>query len=80
MSTEKKELTFEQSLARIEQIVAAMESGKVDLDTMIAQYEEGQRLVAECQKRLTEMERRVEQLIKKTDGTIATEPFAEGEN
>ena len=74
---EKKELTFEQSLARIEQIVAAMESGKVDLDTMIAQYEEGQKLVAECQKRLTAMERRVEQLIKKADGTIATEPLIE---
>jgi len=74
---EKKELTFEQSLARIEKIVEEMESGKVDLDAMIARYEEGQRLVAGCQKRLAEMERRVEQLVKKADGSIETEQFAE---
>ena len=72
-------LTFEQSLARIEQIVASMESGKVDLDTMIKQYEEGQKLIAECQKQLTEVERRVETLIKQANGTLTTKPFDENE-
>jgi len=69
--------TFEQMLARIEQIVTSMESGKVDLDTMIKQYEEGQKLIAECQKQLTEVERRVETLIKQADGAVTTKPFDE---
>ena len=71
--------TFEQMLARIEQIVASMESGKVDLDTMIKQYEEGQHLIAGCQKQLTGIERRVEMLIKQSDGTVTTKPFPEEE-
>ena len=79
MNSISSPLTFEQSLARIEQIVASMESGKVDLDTMIKQYEEGQKLIAECQKQLTEVERRVETLIKQANGTIETKLFPEEE-
>ncbi len=69
--------TFEQSLAKLEAIVAAMEAGELDLDTMIAKFEEGQKLIAACQKRLADVERRVEALVKNADGSVSTVPFAE---
>ena len=72
-----KEPSFEESLARLESIVASMESGELGLDDMIARFEEGQKLIARCQKRLTEVERRVEALVKSADGTVSTVPFDE---
>lgn len=79
MSTEpeKKEPTFEQSLEELEAIVAAMEAGNSDLDEMVANFEKGQQLIARCQKRLTEVERRVEALVKGEDGSVKTVPFNE---
>ena len=75
--SEKTQPTFEKMLERIQQIIAAMEGGKSDLDTLIGHYEEGQRLIAACQQRLTDIERKVEALIKKPDGTVEAAPFPE---
>ncbi len=72
-----KEPSFEESLARLESIVAAMESGELGLDDMIGKFEEGQKLIARCQKRLTDVERRVEALVKNADGSVSTVPFDE---
>ena len=72
-----KEPTFEQSLEQLEAIVAAMEEGSLDLDAMIAKFEEGQKLIARCQERLTAVERRVEALVKAPDGSVSTVPFQE---
>ena len=74
---DSKEPSFEESLERLESIVASMESGELGLDDMIARFEEGQKLIARCQKRLTEVERRVEALVRNADGTVATVPFDE---
>ena len=71
------EPSFEESLERLESIVAAMEAGDLGLDDMIARFEEGQKLIARCQKRLTDVERRVEALVKNADGTVSTVPFDE---
>ncbi len=70
-------VSFEKSLERLEKIVADMESGELDLDTMIKQFEEGQKLIKLCQTRLVEVERKVEQLVKDADGNVGTLPFAE---
>ncbi len=72
-----QEPTFEQSMERLEAIVAAMEGGTLDLDQMVATFEEGQKLIARCQKRLTEVERRVEALVKGADGKVVPVPFRE---
>ncbi len=75
--TDKKETrqpTFEESMQRLEEIIAAMESGRLDLDQMIAHFEEGTTLVKFCTKKLDEVERRIEILVKK-DQEIVAEPF-----
>ncbi len=66
--------TFEASMQRLEQIIAAMESGRLDLDQMIAHFEEGSALVKTCTGKLDEVERRIEILVKK-DQQIVAEPF-----
>lgn len=66
--------SFEDALKRLETLVAEMEAGKLSLDEMIAHFEEGSGLVELCGKRLNEVERRIEKLVKK-DGKITTESF-----
>lgn len=81
MTTKKKESEkgFEQSLGRLESIVAEMERGNLPLDDMIARFEEGQGLLKACQNKLNEVKKKVELLIKK-DGEFAGVDFACPEN
>jgi len=71
----KPPASFEEAAARLEKLVARMESGAEDLDAMVKSFEEGQELVAYCNARLAAVERRVEILARKADGTVAAEPF-----
>lgn len=70
-------ISFEKALERLEAIVTEMEAGKTGLETMIERFEEGQKLIAICTKRLNEIERRIEILTRKGDGA-STEPFDAG--
>ena len=73
---EKTELGFDVSLQRLEQIVGQMESGAMDLDAMVASFEEGQRLIRFCSQKLNEVERRIEVLVTDGAGAETVEPFA----
>ncbi len=65
---------FEKSLARLETIVAEMEGGTLPLETMMARFEEGQRLARYCGAKLGEVERKIELLVKQGDAVTAR-PF-----
>ena len=65
------EKTFEQAMARLEQIVATLESGKCTLDESMTLFEEGAKLTAFCRKALDT----AEQKIRRLQG--ATEPASE---
>ncbi len=71
----EKALSFEGALKRLETIVEEMESGEIDLDAMIAAFEEGQRLVKVCNEKLNEVEKRIEKLVKTDADEVQTEPF-----
>jgi len=68
--------SFEKALERLEKIVSEMESGSMSLEDMIARFEEGQGLIKFCSRKLNEVERKIEILVKKGD-EIVTEPFEE---
>jgi exodeoxyribonuclease VII small subunit len=74
--TEKKkpQPTFEDAMTRLQSIVTDMESGALDLDTLIKRFEEGQQLAGLCTTKLDEVERRIEKLVKQGD-TLTTEPL-----
>lgn len=57
-------MKFEDNLKRLEALVAKMESGTLDLDAMIASFEEGRALVSECQKDLESIRLRIEKVTK----------------
>ena len=65
---------FEDALARLEKIVAEMEAGELPLDKAMAHFEEGMTLVASCSKKLSEVEKKIEVLVKKGEA-LHTEPF-----
>jgi len=78
-SKEGKAVSFEKSLARLEEIVAGMEGGELSLDEMITQFEEGQQLIKFCSGKLDEVERKIERLLTK-EGPVETEPFPPAES
>ena len=78
MSRKKEgEKGFEESMRRLEELVARMEEGNLTLDEMVASFEEGTRLARSCGEKLDEVERKIELLVKK-DGKPETVPFAGG--
>ena len=62
------ELSFEDALQRLEQIVSRLESGQAPLEESIALYEEGARLKAHCEDRLKAAQLRVEKIVVGADG------------
>lgn len=71
-----KELSFEQALAALEQIVDDLEKGDVPLDQSIRIYERGEALKAHCDKLLKAAEAKVEKIRLARDGTpTGTEPL-----
>lgn len=74
--TDESEPRFEEALGRIEQIVAALERGEPALDTALARYEDGVRLLRLCYDQLERAERSVARLIGVDDqGNPITAPF-----
>ena len=74
----EKSVDFEKSLERLETIVEEMESGRLSLEQMIRHFEEGSKLVTLCSGKLTEVEQKIEKLVKK-GGILTTEPFTPDE-
>lgn len=67
------EWTFERAMTRLEQIVAALESGKVSLDDSLKLFEEGTKLTAYCSRLLKEAEQKIVKLtdVENGDGAPA---------
>ena len=57
-------MKFEDNLKKLEEQVSKMESGGLDLDTMIKSFEEGRKLVDVCQKDLESIKLRIEKVTK----------------
>jgi exodeoxyribonuclease VII small subunit len=81
MAKEKKqgELSFEAGLKRLEEVLDALEHGDLSLEEAMRAFEEGVQLVRVCHKKLDEVEKRVELLLKDDAGRFFTRPFPEGE-
>ena len=71
---DKKEMTFEEGMARLEQIVLNLEKGEVPLESSMELFTEGTKLSALLQKKLDEAEAKVKKLTE-TDGKVIAEDF-----
>ncbi|MFN3722716.1 MAG: exodeoxyribonuclease VII small subunit [Paracoccaceae bacterium] len=74
--TEKpvSDMSFEEAMAALEQVVGQLERGDVALEASIALYERGAALKAHCEAKLKDAEEKVE-LIRAAEGrAIGTTP------
>ena len=76
---ERKKKSFEENIARMEEIVSLLEKGDAKLADSLALFEEGTRLVGLCGAMLDEAELKVVKLQKGPDGEPVETPFAEEE-
>ena len=56
------ELTYEQAVERLEELVERIESGEIGLEASIQAYEQGVALLGRCRSVLGDVEQRIEQL------------------
>lgn len=75
MNPENK--TFEESMARLEQIVRSMERGDVALEESLKLFQEGTDLVRRCQKILDEAQLQVKKIMTAPDGSPVEVEFHE---
>jgi exodeoxyribonuclease VII small subunit len=75
----EKNMTFEQSMQRLEQIVRAMERGDVALDESLKLFQEGTELVRNCGKLLDEAQLQIQKVMTAPDGSPVMEEFRDEE-
>jgi len=71
---EESGVSFEDALARLEEIAEQLEGGELSLEKAIALAEEGLELSQLCEKQLTEAEGKIEQLVERM-GAVGVEPM-----
>ncbi|MBU0609141.1 MAG: exodeoxyribonuclease VII small subunit [Armatimonadetes bacterium] len=70
-----EEMTFEQAIERLEEIVAELDRGDLALEEALKLFQEGTALRATCERKLAEAEATVEELLQ----PAASEDEAEAE-
>ncbi len=71
----KEKKKFEEAVEELERVVEQLESGELSLDDSLAAFENGIRLVKLCNQKLTEVERKIELLVKGKDGKLQLKPL-----
>ena len=71
----EKNMTFEQSMQRLEQIVRAMERGDVALEESLKLFQEGTELVRSCTELLDNAQLQVKKILVGPDGAPTEEEF-----
>ena len=74
MLKKDKELTFEQNLKKLEDIVDKLESGEIDLEKSVELYEKGMILKNNCEEKLKKIELQIKK-IKLENNQIKKEDF-----
>ncbi len=74
---DERQLSFEEAMARLDDIVSQISSGKVGLEESLTMYEKGMELVNRCREILEGAEKRIEMLALR-DGKLTAEPMESG--
>lgn len=72
-----EDMSFEEAMTALEQVVGALEKGDVALEQSIALYERGAALKAHCAEKLRDAEEKVE-LIRAAEGRAVGATPVEG--
>ena len=77
MSEKKKisEMSFEEAMSELQNIVRNIETGKDNLEDIIQNYERGNALKEFCDKKLKEAKLRIDKIVQKAEGEVSLEPL-----
>lgn len=64
------EITFEEALTQLEEIVEQLENGDVPLEKAIEAFQKGMNLSKLCHQKLEQVERKIEQLVQEGDDWV----------
>ncbi len=73
------DITFEQAVAELEEIVKKLEKGELTLDESISCFQRGVELTKYCSRKLDEAERSITMLIEGENGVVEKELPAMGQ-
>lgn len=73
--TNIKDMSFEDALAELEEIVRTLEEGSGSLDEAIAAYARGAELKKHCETKLNEAKAKVEKISLGPGGQVSLEPI-----
>ena len=68
--SEEKELTFEESLEKLENIVKKLESGEIPLDDAINEFNQAMKLAKNCDEKLKAAEETITKIVN-PDGSLS---------
>jgi exodeoxyribonuclease VII small subunit len=73
---EKEQLSFEEAMQKLEEIVGRLENGDVPLETAIELFQEGMTLSRLCGSKLEQVESRIQMLVDNGQG-LQKKPLAQ---
>jgi exodeoxyribonuclease VII small subunit len=72
---DEKPVRFEDALNELEQIIAELEGGELTLDESLERYERGIKALNACRKVLSQAEKKIQLLLRTSEGELTTRPF-----
>ena len=75
-SDKEADLTFEQALANLEEIIHRMESGEASLESLVTHYQSGLKMLKLCRERIDAAEMKIKEVQEK-EGTLIEKDFEE---
>ncbi len=75
-----EKMSFEESLAKLEEIVKDLETEDIPLEESMEKFEMGIKLSSNCLKKLNEAEEKIEELTRSEDGKLVTKELSLKEN
>jgi len=67
--------SFEKAMGELKEIITKLESGELPLEESIKLFEKGTKLIAYSHKKLNEIQKKVQILVKDKSGEISFEDF-----
>ena len=61
-------MSYEEAIKKLETIVRKMENDELDIDSLIDQLKEAQRLIKLCKDRLTKTDEEIRQILENEQG------------
>ena len=72
---EIRQLSFEEALLKLENIVRELEGGRIKLDDAVAAYEKAVALKQLCENKLKAAQLKIEKLEISANGEVSTQPL-----